>query len=130
MPYDVEWLDEGRRLLKVTLSDPLDMPDAQALIDEIRPLIEAPRPIFVLADVRSFNVQSALSRFMGLVGRQPFPRTTAHLEQSRAAVVGGGPVVATSIGMVEQFTGRNLMRAFDDDRAALAWLEEQAGEPA
>lgn len=126
MPYDVKWLDEERRFLRVRLFGSVQLSEAEELLNQARSIAETPQPVFVLLDLQQFNMQQAMPQLRGLLEGQAIPRNLDHLENSRAAVVGGGPMVSMGVGLVRQLTGRELMRAFDDEDRALSWLEDEA----
>jgi hypothetical protein len=123
MGYDLKWLDEDRRILRLRLFDPLAAFEAEELLKQARSIVEAPRPVFVLLDLREFTMQQAMPELRSLIEGQTVPANLAHLEQSRAAVVGGGVVISMGIGMARQMTGLDIMRAFDDEDRGLSWLE-------
>lgn len=129
MPYDLKWLDEDRRIFRLRLFDPLVSTEAEELLNQARSIIETPHPVFVLLDLRQFSFQQAMPELRSLIEGQTVPENLAHLEQSRAAVVGGGMVISMGIGMARQMTGLDVMRAFDDEDRALSWLEDEAQRP-
>lgn len=126
MPYDLNWLDEERRILQVRLFDPIDTEAAASLSGELSAIIEIPRPVYVLVDIRQFSPMSMMSQLGSLIDGQPFPKNTTHLERSRAAVVGGGGIVSMALQWVGSSTLERMIRPFDAEDKALDWLNEES----
>jgi hypothetical protein len=126
VPYDLSWLDEEQRILQVQLYDPFDPEAAARLSEELSAIIETPRPVYVLVDIREFNPMTMMSQLGSLIDGQPFPKNTAHLERSRAAVVGGGPIVSMALGWVGSSRLESMIRPFDAEDTALDWLREES----
>jgi hypothetical protein len=121
-----KWIDQAHRLLKIQPVEPVTREEAEDLINQLREYAETPAPLYVLVDLTRFDPMRAVSSISGLMDGQSFPKQTAHLEQSRVAIVGGGPMVSMGLQFMKSMTSLDLIRAFTRENEALHWLEEQS----
>ncbi len=132
MPYELNWLDEDRRILSLRLRDLLDEPDANTLRDALTPILEQPAPLYLQLDLRDFKLLEGFTQFGKAMEGEPLPGLEdGHLNRSRLAVLGGGP----AIKLIFQLAGRSTefeeaVRAFDYEDRAYAWLVECANADA
>lgn len=130
MPYTLEWLDATRRIAALRLSDPITDDEARRLQEEVVPLLDEAQPVYLLADIRGFNPMEALGRLGGLLDRARLPNLgDDHVQQSRVALVGGGPMVRMALSLAKGMTGEDMIRPFASEEKAVAWLEEQCALP-
>ncbi len=130
MPYSLEWLNAPRRIAAVRLIDPIADDEARRLQDDVLPLLDGAQPVFLLADIRDFNPMEALTRLSGLLDKARLPKLTDdHVQQSRVAILGGGPMVRMALSLAKGMTGDDMIRPFSNEDRAVAWLEEQSPLP-
>jgi hypothetical protein len=125
MAYDLKWVDENRRMMRVSVFDPITETDARSLIDQLRSLADSPDPFYLLLDIQEYDVRKAMS-LSGMLQSEPMPRQTPALEKSRVAVLGGGPMVKMGLQLMQGMAPIDLIRAFDGEAEALRWLDEEA----
>lgn len=126
MSYELEWLDENLSLLVLRVYDPLSAGEAKEIIAKMRQISEAPRPFFVLLDLQQFDPMQSVSVVREALEGEALPPITSHLENSRAAVLGGGPMVNLGFQFLQSMSSLDLARAFKREDEALTWLQDQA----
>jgi hypothetical protein len=128
MPYELNWLDEDRRILSLRLLDMLDNQEVNALRDALVPILEQPTPLYFQLDLRDFKLLEGFSQLGQAMDGEALPDfDAAHLRHSRLAVLGGGP----AIKLIFQLVGHSnevgeAVRAFDYEDRAYSWLIECA----
>lgn len=128
MPYDFEWLDEGQRILSIRLFDPLSPEELNALREMVMSVFEAPAALYVLLDMREFDLIRVFQDAPSSLDGDRFPDFKYHAHHSRLAVVGGGTIIDLLLAVVEPRAGwGGFIRGFKEEDQALTWLREQAG---
>lgn len=132
MSYELDWLDERRRIVAVRLYDPLSSEELAALRDEFLPLIALSAPLYILADIREFNALQGAAALVNALDGEALPNMGEDaMRQSRIAVLGGGALVKMVLSLAHGALNEdNLIRTFDHEDEAYAWLGEQAGDSA
>ncbi len=132
MPYELDWLDERRRIVAVRLYDPLVSEELAALRDEFLPLIALSAPLYILADIRAFNAMQGAAALVNTLDGEALPDIGEDtMRQSRIAVLGGGAFIRMVLGLAHGALGEDdLIRTFDHEDEAYTWLGEQAGDSA
>jgi hypothetical protein len=123
---ETRWIDQEQRLLRIQPIEPVTKDEAEQLINELREYAATPAPLYILVDLTQFDPMRAVSSMGGLMDGQSFPKQTAHMEQSRIAIVGGGPMVNMGLQFMKTMTSLDLIRAFNKEDDALRWLEGQS----
>ncbi len=123
MPYEIYWFDEQARILNIQLQAPLPDLELDELRRELLPIINNPQPLFTLLSLRDLNPMDLFTRALANLDDLPLPDFKQHFEQSRLAIVGGGPTLASLLTLTNQISGRDgLIRPFKDENAAIKWL--------
>lgn len=112
-----------RSVLVVRVADPLSAADIDALTGVLNPVAQVPGPTYILLDFTQFNIGSLLSGNLALLDKFAMPNLEDH-RMSRVAVVGGGLPVELALRLYARTLGsdQGILRAFDDEQRALAWL--------
>jgi hypothetical protein len=128
VPYELGWLDEGLRVFALRLYDPLTAEEADELRRELASLIQPTAPIFVLLDIRQFDLMEALSRLGSAFEGIRIPRDSeTSLGQSRVAVIGGGAFLKMLLSLAgDRSDYADLARTFTHEDQAYTWLREAA----
>jgi len=126
MGYELKWLDEDLRLLALRVYDPLSQSEAKQILSKMREVSEVPRPFFLLLDLQHFDPTQSVSVIRDALEGESFPPITRHLENSRLAVLGGGPMVNLGFQFMRSLSSLDLARAFRNEEEALSWLQDQA----
>lgn len=131
MPYEFDWLDSGRRIVAVRLHSPLQATEVEALHAELVSLSEVAEPVFILADVRNFDLMSAYSQLGDIFRTLSFPSLDeGQMQRSRIAIVGGGPLVQFALSFADDMLPEGeLVKAFKHEDKAYSWLAEAANAP-
>ncbi len=123
MPYEIYWFDEQARILNIQLQAPLPNLELDELRRELLPIINNPQPLLTLLSLRDLNPMDLFTRALANLDDLPLPDFKQHFEQSRLAIVGGGPTLASLLTLTNQISGRDgLIRPFKDENAAIKWL--------
>ena len=123
MPYNVHWIDEQTRILLIQLEAPLLDKELDALRRELQLIIDAPQPLFALLNLHNLNPMELFTRAIANLDDLPLPNFRQHFEQSRLAIIGGGPTLASLLTLANQISGQiELIRPFTDESAAIDWL--------
>jgi hypothetical protein len=123
---ETRWINQEQRLLRIQPVEPVTREEAEQLISELRELAESPAPLYILVDLTQFDPMRAVSSMSGLMDGQSLPKQTASMEQSRVAIVGGGPMVNMGLQLMKSMTSLEIIRAFNKEDEALRWLESQS----
>lgn len=130
MPYDFEWLDENRNILAIRLSSPVSPEELKELHARVMPLTESPLPIYILADIRNFDLLTAYSQLGDALKTLSLPSMdNAKMQGSRVAILGGGPLVGLVLSFAKDYLneGDDLVKAFNNEDEARSWLQEAGG---
>lgn len=130
MPYDFEWLDENRNILAIRLSSPVSPEELEELHARVMPLTESPLPLFLLADIRNFDLLAAYSQLGDVINTLSLPSMdNAKMQRSRVAILGGGPLVGLVLSFAKDYVneGGELVKAFNNEDEARIWLQEAGG---
>lgn len=123
MPYKIYWIDEHARILNIQLQAPLPDLELDELRRELLPIINIPQPLLTLLILRDLNPMDLFTRALANLDGLPLPDFKQHFEQSRLAIVGGGPTLASLLTLTNQISGQDgLIRPFKDKNAAIKWL--------
>lgn len=126
MAYDLNWLDDNRRIFQIKAYDPITESEASELIGELRNIADSPAPFYMLLDLNQFDVMKAMPAMRNILQREKMPHQTKAMEASRVAVIGGGSMVTMGLQMIQGMTSLDLIRAFEDEQTGRRWLEEEA----
>ncbi|NLH07341.1 MAG: STAS/SEC14 domain-containing protein [Chloroflexi bacterium] len=130
MPYDFEWLDENRNIVAIRLSSPVSPEELKELHARVMPLTESPLPIYILADIRNFDLLTAYSQLGDALKTLSLPSMdNAKMQGSRVAILGGGPLVGLVLSFDKDYLneGDDLVKAFNNEDEARSWLQEAGG---
>ncbi|HQA69748.1 MAG TPA: STAS/SEC14 domain-containing protein [Aggregatilineales bacterium] len=130
MPYDFEWLDENRNIVAIRLSSPVSPEELEELHARVMPLTESPLPIYILADIRNFDLLTAYSQLGDALKTLSLPSMdNAKMQGSRVAILGGGPLVGLVLSFAKDYLneGDDLVKAFNNEDEARSWLQEAGG---
>jgi len=130
MPYDFEWLDENRNIVAIRLSSPVSPEELKELHARVMPLTESPLPIYILADIRNFDLLTAYSQLGDALKTLSLPSMdNAKMQGSRVAILGGGPLVGLVLSFAKDYwnEGDDLVKAFNNEDEARSWLQEAGG---
>jgi len=130
MPYDFEWLDENRNIVAIRLSSPVSPEELKELHARVMPLTESPLPIYILADIRNFDLLTAYSQLGDALKTLSLPSMgNAKMQGSRVAILGGGPLVGLVLSFAKDYLneGDDLVKAFNNEDEARSWLQEAGG---
>lgn len=132
MPYDFDWLDEDRRILAIRLYSPLLDEEITELHAKVMPLTDVPDPVYVLADIRNFDLMQSYSQLGKMMKSLSLPRLDGEqMRRSRIAVLGGGPLVSLALSFAEGIASEedeeDPIKAFKHEDKAYVWLLEAAG---
>lgn len=130
MPYDFEWLDENRNILAIRLSSPVSPEELKELHARVMPLTESTLPLFLLADIRNFDLLTAYSQLGDALKTLSLPSMdNAKMQGSRVAILGGGPLVGLVLSFAKDYLneGDDLVKAFNNEDEARSWLQEAGG---
>ncbi len=131
MPYDFEWLDENRNIVAIRLSSPVSPEELKELHARVMPLTESPLPIYILADIRNFDLLTAYSQLGDALKTLSLPSMdNAKMQGSRVAILGGGPLVGLVLSFAKDYLneGDDLVKAFNNEDEARSWLQEAGGD--
>ncbi|HPV06297.1 MAG TPA: STAS/SEC14 domain-containing protein [Aggregatilineales bacterium] len=130
MPYDFEWLDENRNIVAIRLSSPVSPEELEELHARVMPLTESTLPLFLLADIRNFDLLTAYSQLGDALKTLSLPSMdNAKMQGSRVAILGGGPLVGLVLSFAKDYLneGDDLVKAFNNEDEARSWLQEAGG---
>lgn len=130
MPYDFEWLDENRNIVAIRLSSPVSPEELKELHARVMPLTESTLPLFLLADIRNFDLLTAYSQLGDALKTLSLPSMdNAKMQGSRVAILGGGPLVGLVLSFAKDYLneGDDLVKAFNNEDEARSWLQEAGG---
>lgn len=126
MPYNAHWIDEQTRILHIQLEAPLLDKELDALRRELQPIIDAPQPLLALLNLHELNPMELFTRAIANLDCLPLPNFSQHFEQSRLAITGGGPTLASLLTLANQISEQTeLIRPFKDESTAINWLRSQ-----
>ncbi len=128
MPYGFNLQDEHLRIVTIRLFEPLQTEDVNALSQRLRALLDPPAPLFILLDIREFNLMRGLSGLPHDLDEMPLPDFAAsHVKQSRMAIVGRGGLLSLILGLTRS-DGElpQVIRQFTHEDEGLAWLYQEA----
>lgn len=130
MAYDFDWLDEDQRILAVRLYTPILTEEIEALRDQLTPVVETQEALYLLADIRNFDLMAAYSQLGGLLDTFTLPSIgDDQARQSRVAIIGGGPMINMVLKVAEGALPdgqEDLIRAFKHEDEAYRWLQNEA----
>lgn len=130
MPYDFDWLDEDRNIVAIRLYTPVSAEELEELHARVVPLTESPLPLFILADIRNFDLMSAYSELGSIMRTLSLPNLGEDkMRRSRLAILGGGPLVGFVLSLAKDKAPEegDLVKAFKYEDEAYTWLQEAGG---
>lgn len=127
MSFELRWLDEESRILKVRLFS-LDQETVMALYQQLSPIVEESTPLFLLVDLGDLDFRDFF--------RQPpedLPEDMSlanlgfHERHSAVAIVTTNPLVKMALETANRLAGRaDVIRTFQYEDEALTWLQGRA----
>lgn len=127
MGFDITWLDDDKRIVRVELRGSLEPTEISQLRMVLKPIADGPSPVYILMAISELNLADAPMRLLAAFDGISTDSINRHLAESRVAIVGGGYTVASLIQIYSSLMqGNNPTKLFDDEDTALTWLTTTA----
>nr|MBN1229914.1 STAS/SEC14 domain-containing protein [Anaerolineae bacterium] len=127
MPYQLDRLEYERDILSIKLYEPLSNQETEDLAAEARGVFTSGSPVYLMLDLREFDLAKSLGRLGAAFEDIPFPQSgSRQTDQSRVAVIGGGPILKLILQMTNALSEQTAyVRLFSAEDQAITWLREQ-----